>query len=196
MTIVFASNNKDKLREIRQILEPRGFTVISQSEAGADLDVPETGTTFEENAFLKASAVFERTKLPVIADDSGIEVDYLNGAPGVYSARYAPDGGCCEKLLKALSGVPDGQRGARFVCAVCHIDENGSAFTVRGVVNGAIGKEPRGDGGFGSDPVFLYPAGAADARAFAQMSAEEKNAVSHRAAALRRLCERLSETKS
>jgi XTP/dITP diphosphohydrolase len=185
--IVFASNNNGKLREARQFLEPLGFTVLSPSEAGAVLDVDETGSSFEENAYLKAYAVYERVKaafekLPVIADDSGIEVDYLDGAPGIYSARYASEDECCEKLLSELSGVPAQKRGARFVCALCFMGADGSPLYVRGVAEGVIAFEERGRGGFGYDPVFLY-----GDKTFAEMSPEEKNAVSHRADAFRKL---------
>ncbi|MCL2054175.1 MAG: RdgB/HAM1 family non-canonical purine NTP pyrophosphatase [Oscillospiraceae bacterium] len=182
MKIVLATNNKNKLSEVRQILEPLGITVISQAEAGADIEVEETGKDFEENAYLKAKAVYNLTKLPVIADDSGLEVDFLNGAPGVYSARYAPEGQHCRKLIGELSGVPDEKRGARFVCVICYIDENGAWHFIRGTVKGKIGYEELGNGGFGYDPVFMYKG-----RSFAEIPSAEKNAVSHRAEALRKL---------
>ena len=136
MKVILASNNKHKLEEIRKITAPLGYEVISQSEAGCNFDVEETGTTFEENAVLKAKAVYEKMKMPVISDDSGLEVDYLNGAPGVYSHRYAgenaTDADRCSKLLSELSGVEKEKRTARFVCVICFIDENGTETVKRG----------------------------------------------------------------
>ena len=140
MKIILASNNKHKLEEIRKITAPLGYEVISQSEAGCNFDVEETGTTFEENAVLKAKAVYEKMKMPVISDDSGLEVDYLNGAPGVYSHRYAgenaTDADRCSKLLSELSGVEKEKRTARFVCVICFIDENGTETVIRGTCEG------------------------------------------------------------
>ena len=124
MKLILASNNKNKLREFREILEPMGFDVISQSEAGANIEVEETGTTFEENAYLKAKAIYDMFHLPVISDDSGLEVDALNGAPGIYSARYAEEGKRCARVLSELENVPDDKRTARFRCCICYIDEN------------------------------------------------------------------------
>ncbi|MDD6083139.1 MAG: XTP/dITP diphosphatase [Oscillospiraceae bacterium] len=194
MKIILASNNKHKLEEIRKITAPLGYEVISQSEAGCNFDVEETGTTFEENAVLKAKAVYEKMKMPVISDDSGLEVDYLNGAPGVYSHRYAgenaTDADRCSKLLSELSGVEKEKRTARFVCVICFIDENGTETVIRGTCEGYIGTEPRGENGFGYDPVFMY-----GDRSFAEISAEEKNSVSHRADALRKFSETITNKK-
>ena len=194
MKIILASNNKHKLEEIRKITAPLGYEVISQSEAGCNFDVEETGTTFEENAVLKAKAVYEKMKMPVISDDSGLEVDYLNGAPGVYSHRYAGENGTdadrCSKLLSELSGVEKEKRTARFVCVICFIDENGTETVIRGTCEGYIGTEPRGENGFGYDPVFMY-----GDRSFAEISAEEKNSVSHRADALRKFSETITNKK-
>lgn len=194
MKIILASNNKHKLEEIRKITAPLGYEVISQSEAGCNFDVEETGTTFEENAVLKAKAVYEKMKMPVISDDSGLEVDYLNGAPGVYSHRYAgenaTDADRCAKLLSELSGVEKEKRTARFVCVICFIDENGTETVIRGTCEGYIGTEPRGENGFGYDPVFMY-----GDRSFAEISAEEKNSVSHRADALRKFSETITNKK-
>jgi XTP/dITP diphosphohydrolase len=186
--IILASNNKNKLREVKQILEPLGYTIISQSEAGVNIEVEENGSSFEENAFLKAEAVYKLCKKPVIADDSGLEVDVLNKAPGIYSARYCEgtDSDRCRKLLKNLEGVQD--RTARFVCTICFIDENGKAETVRGECEGTIGFEPKGENGFGYDPVFMR-----DNRSFAELSSEEKNKISHRANALNKLKELLKD---
>ena len=194
MKIILASNNKHKLEEIRKITAPLGYEVISQSEAGCNFDVEETGTTFEENAVLKAKAVYEKMKMPVISDDSGLEVDYLNGAPGVYSHRYAgenaTDADRCSKLLSELSGGEKEKRTARFVCVICFIDENGTETVIRGTCEGYIGTEPRGENGCGYDPVFMY-----GDRSFAEISAEEKNSVSHRADALRKFSETITNKK-
>ncbi len=185
--IILATNNKNKLREVREMLEPIGFEVFSQMEVGADIEVDETGTTFEENAFLKAKAVFDLTGLPCIADDSGLEVDFLNGEPGVYSARYAPEEERCSKILSKLDGVPDEKRTARFVSSICFIDADGNSHTVRGTVEGKIGYEELGTNGFGYDPIFMY-----SCKSFAELSADEKNAVSHRSVALKKLTELLN----
>ena len=185
MKVILASNNKHKLDEIKKILTPLGYDVLSQAEAGVDIDVEETGTTFEENAALKAQAVYDLTKTAVISDDSGLEVDYLNGAPGVYSHRYAgenaTDADRCAKLLSELNGVETEKRTARFVCVLCFIDDKGEKLVIRGTVEGIIGTEPKGENGFGYDPVFMY-----GDRSFAELSSEEKNTVSHRADALKK----------
>lgn len=185
--IILASNNKNKIREVSEILSPLGYEVVSQREAGADFEVEETGKTFAENAALKARAVYDFCKTPVIADDSGLEVDFLNGAPGVYSHRYAgenaTDADRNNKLLGELSGVPEEKRGAQFVCTICFIDENGNEETVKGVCRGVIGYEAKGENGFGYDPVFMY-----GEKSFAELDADEKNKISHRARALDELC--------
>ncbi len=194
MKLILASNNKNKLSELKQILEPLGFDVISQKEAGIDIEVDENGTTFEENSLIKAKAVYELCNTFVIADDSGLEVDYLNKAPGVYSHRYAGENATdkdrCKKILEELDGVPTEKRTARFVCVIQFIDCKGKVITSRGECNGLIGYEPMGDNGFGYDPIFMY-----GDKSFAQLSAEEKNMVSHRANALKRLTELLKEEK-
>ncbi len=184
MKIILASNNVNKLREFREILVPMGHEVISQREAGADISPEENGSTFEENAEIKARAIYELLKLPVIADDSGLETDALNGAPGILSARYAPDGQRCRKLLEEMEGVPDEQRTARFVCAVCFIDADGTAHIAKGVCEGSIGYEERGEWGFDYDHVFMY-----GGRTFAELLPEEKNSVSHRSKALKKLAQ-------
>ena len=185
MKVILASNNKHKLDEIKKILTPLGYDVVSQAEAGVDIDVEETGTTFEENAALKAQAVYDLTGTAVISDDSGLEVDYLNGAPGVYSHRYAgenaTDADRCAKLLSELNGVETAKRTARFVCVLCFIDDKGEKLVIRGTVEGIIGTELKGENGFGYDPVFMY-----GDRSFAELSSEEKNTVSHRADALKK----------
>ncbi|MBR4101322.1 MAG: RdgB/HAM1 family non-canonical purine NTP pyrophosphatase [Oscillospiraceae bacterium] len=186
--IVLATNNKNKLREVREILTPLGITVLSQQEAGTSVNPEENGTTFAANAEIKARAVYEATGLPVIADDSGLCVDALDGAPGVYSARFAPEGEVCDKLLSVMAEVPQEQRSAKFVSAIALIDEYGSLTVCEGECHGMIGYEKRGTNGFGYDPVFMY-----GDRSFAELSADEKNAVSHRANALKKLYDVLKE---
>ncbi len=192
MKVILASNNQHKLAEIKKILEPLGYELVSQSEAGINIEVEETGTTFEENASLKAEAIYKEAKLPVISDDSGLEVDHLNGAPGVYSHRFAgpdaTDEDRCIKLLSELDGVPDEKRTARFVCVICYIDKDGRKSLVRGTCEGKIGTEARGSNGFGYDPVFMY-----NGTSFAEIPSEEKNKVSHRADALRKFSELLTK---
>lgn len=182
MKIVLASNNKDKLAEIRRILPSPEYEVISQREAGADIEAEENGSSFAENAAIKARAAYNILKMPVIADDSGLCVDFLNGAPGIYSARYAEKGRRCEKLLNELEGVPDEKRGAEFVCAVCYIDGSGNEHIFEGRCRGKIAFERKGSGGFGYDPIFIY-----NGRTFAEIPAEEKKKISHRALALEQL---------
>jgi len=188
--IILASNNKGKIREISEILSPLGFEVISMRDAGIDTDIEENGTTFEENAAIKARAIYSMTKTAVIADDSGLAVDFLNGAPGVYSHRYGGENATDEeknqKLLQELSGVSDEKRTAAFICSMCYIDDCGNEHFVQGECGGRIGYEPKGENGFGYDPIFMY-----GDRSFAEISADEKNKVSHRANALKALLELL-----
>lgn len=188
MKLVMATNNANKLREAQEILSPLGFEVISQREAGVHTEPEENGSTFAENAEIKARAVHALVHCPVVADDSGLCVDALDGAPGVYSARFAPEGEHCAKLLQVLDGVPEEKRGARFVTAIVFLDADGGLTTCEGECRGSIGYAEQGTNGFGYDPVFMY-----GERSFAELSAEEKNAVSHRGAALRRLYETLKE---
>lgn len=185
--LVMATNNANKLREAREILAPLGIEVISQREAGADCEPEENGSTFAENARIKAQAVYDIVKLPTIADDSGLCVEALGGRPGVYSARYAPEGERCQKLLGEMKDIPDDKRQAAFKCAVCYIDENGSEVLI-GECKGVIGHEERGENGFGYDPVFVH-----GDKTLAEMSAEEKNKISHRGAAMRALYDMLAE---
>ena len=194
MKIILASNNKNKIVELKQILSPLGYEIISQSEAGVNIEVEESGTTFEENSMIKAKAIYEISKMPVIADDSGLEVDYLGKAPGVYSHRYAGENATdkdrCKKILNELDGVSDEKRTARFVCVISYIDSNGNASVMRGECEGFIGKEMKGDNGFGYDPIFMI-----GDRSFAEISSEEKNTISHRANALKKLTEKLKGEK-
>lgn len=186
--LVMATNNANKLREVREILSPLGIEVISQRDAGADTEPEENGLTFAENALIKAKAVYDAVKLPVIADDSGLCVDALGGRPGIYSARYAPKGEECEKLLSELDGLEREKRTARFMCCIAFIDENGEASVMDGSCEGFIGYEQKGTNGFGYDPVFVY-----GERTLAEISSEEKNKISHRAAALEKLYDFLTE---
>ncbi len=196
MKVVLASQNRHKLTEIQAILSKFDMDLVLQSELGLQIDVDETGTSFEENSELKARAVVEAAGLPAIADDSGLCVDVLGGAPGIYSARYgAPecvtDRDRLNRLLAELRGVRSEERTARFVCVITLLYPDGRKLTARGSCEGLITFEPRGEDGFGYDPVFYVPSMGCT---FAQMGAEHKNAISHRADALRRLCAMLEET--
>lgn len=195
MKVVLASKNKHKLVEISKITEKFGFELVLQSELGVDIDVEETGTTFEENSLLKARAVMEATGLPALADDSGIAVDALNGAPGIYSARYGfdeslDDWGRLELLLKNTEHVPDGQRQAQFVCVISFITPEGTIIQARGEIHGELTREPAGENGFGYDPIFYYPPLG---KTTAELSPEEKNQVSHRANALNLFYKKMKE---
>lgn len=195
MKVVLASKNKHKLVEISRILEKLDIQLVLQSELGVDIDVEETGTTFEENSFLKAEAVMKATGLPALADDSGIAVDALNGEPGIYSARYGfdeslDDWGRLLLLLKNTEHVPDGQRQAQFVCVITLVTPEGKVIQARGEAHGELLREAAGEGGFGYDPIFYYPPFG---KTFAEITAEEKNQVSHRAVALKAMYEKLKE---
>ena len=195
MKVVLASKNPHKLVEISKITEKFGFELVLQSQLGVDIDVEETGTTFEENSLLKARAVMEATGLPALADDSGIAVDALNGEPGIYSARYGfddtlDDWGRLLLLLKNTEHVPDGQRQAQFVCVISFITPDGQVIQARGEIDGELLRAPRGENGFGYDPIFYYPPMGLST---AEMSPEDKNQVSHRANALRVFYEKLKE---
>ena len=195
MKVVLASKNKHKLVEISKITEKFGIELVLQSELGVDIDVEETGTTFEENSFLKAEAVMKATGLPALADDSGIAVDALNGEPGVYSARYGfddtlDDWGRLLLLLKNTEHVPDGQRQAQFVCVITMVTPNGQTIQARGEIHGELLREARGENGFGYDPIFYYPPFG---KTTAEMSPEDKNLVSHRGNALRIFYDKMKE---
>ncbi len=190
MKLVLASKNPKKLIELNEILSSLGVEVCSEADAGVDVEVEETGTTFEENSLLKAKAVMEASGLPAVADDSGLCVDALNGAPGVYSARYGGPGlddtGRYRLLLENLRGQG---RTARFVSVVTCCFPKGDVISARGECPGMIAFAPMGEGGFGYDPVFLIPSLK---KTFAQLSAEEKNAISHRGKALAAFAEKLA----
>ena len=195
MKVVLASKNKHKLVEISKITEKFGMELVLQSELGVDIDVEETGSTFEENSYIKAEAVMKATGLPALADDSGIAVDALNGEPGIYSARYGfdeslDDWGRLLLLLKNTEHVPDGQRQAQFVCVITMVTPEGQTIQARGEIHGELLREARGENGFGYDPIFYYPPFG---KSTAEMDPEEKNAVSHRGNALRVFYEKLKE---
>lgn len=186
MDIIVATNNQGKIKEIKRILAPHN--VMSQSEAGIELEVEETGETFLDNAFLKARSLIPYTNAAIIADDSGLMVDYLNGEPGVYSARYAGDNTTpeqgMEKLLKNMDGVPFEDRSAHFVSVVALIMPDGTEHNFEGRCDGYITNIKKGDNGFGFDPIFYYPPLE---KTFSEMTDEEKNSVSHRGFALEKL---------
>ncbi|MBR3280789.1 MAG: XTP/dITP diphosphatase [Clostridia bacterium] len=188
--IILATNNQNKVREMKQKLSSFDIKVLSLKEAGIDVDVEETGETFKENAEIKADAIYEMLKKPVIADDSGLCIDALDGAPGVHSHRFAgeeaTDADRINLVLEKLKDVPKEKRTARFKCCVCYIDENGEKHFFEEKAEGIIGYEPKGTNGFGFDPIFHYEG---DNRSFAEYSPEEKNAVSHRGKAVARFIE-------
>lgn len=195
MKVVLASKNPHKLVEISQITEKFGMELVLESQLGVDIDVEETGSTFEENSFLKAEAVMKATGLPALADDSGICVDALGGEPGIYSARYGfddslDDFGRLQLLLKNTENVPDGQRQAQFVCVITFVTPDGKVIQARGEVHGELLRAPFGEGGFGYDPIFYYPPFG---KSLAQVSPAEKNSVSHRENALKVFYEKLKE---
>ena len=191
LKVVLASKNAHKLQELQDILSAQGVEVILESAAGVDVEVEETGTTFEENSLLKARAVMEASGLPAIADDSGLMVDALNGAPGVYSARYGgpglDDAGRYRLLLENMRGVLD--RKCRFVSAITLCMPSGDIVTARGECPGTLAYAPQGENGFGYDPIFFVPE---KKKTFAQLTAEEKNAISHRGRALQLFQEKLA----
>lgn len=186
MKLVLASKNQHKLTEIQEILSQFGVEILLQSELGLDLDPEENGTTFEENSLIKAKAVLEASGLPAIADDSGLEVDALDGAPGVYSHRFGhknSDEERCLYLLEQMTNVPEEKRTARFVSVITCLFPDGRKIVARGTCEGVILREMRGENGFGYDPLFYVPELG---KTFAQLSGAEKNAVSHRANALKK----------
>ncbi|MCH5203430.1 MAG: XTP/dITP diphosphatase [Oscillospiraceae bacterium] len=185
--LIIASNNAGKIREFRELLSPFGFEVMSMRDAGYNEEIAEDGETFEENAHIKARAVYEALKLPTIADDSGLEIDFLNGAPGVYSARYAGENATdeerCAKVLEEMHGAAKALRDARFVCAIYFIFDEENEYSVSGEVRGYIGDEPIGKNGFGYDPIFML----GENESMATIDEAEKNKISHRAKAFEQL---------
>ncbi len=188
MKLILATHNLGKVGEFQRILSPLSVSVVTAELS----EVEETGRTFAENARLKAEAACRETGLPAVADDSGLAVDALNGAPGVYSARYAGEGASSadrnQKLLRALRDVPAEKRGARFVCSICCAFPNGDSITAHGECEGSIAFAPRGSGGFGYDPLFLV-----GEKSFGELSGEEKDRISHRGRALREFAEKLRQ---
>ena len=192
---LIATNNSKKLVEIQRILAPLGIRPVTAAEKGVDLgDVVEDGSTFAENAYIKAQSAYERSGMPVVADDSGLCVDALGGRPGIYSARYAGDHSPYEvkinSLLDELKNVPDDERTAHFTCSVCCILRSGEVIRVEGRCDGMIAREPSGSGGFGYDPVFYV-----NGKSFASLTAEEKDSLTHRGNALRLLYDELSKRR-
>ena len=188
MKVILASKNPHKLTELSVILSQHGFEIALESEYGLDIDVDETGTTFEENSLLKAEAVMKASGLPVLADDSGLMVDALDGAPGVYSARYghkSSDGERTAFLLENMKDVPDDKRTAKFVCVITCLWPDGRKIVARGECPGVITREVHGENGFGYDPVFYLPELG---MTYAELPSEQKNAISHRARALQDFC--------
>ena len=199
--IIFATGNEHKMVEVRMILDGLGLEILSQKEAEIQADVVEDGTTFEENALIKASEIAkiahempEYKEAVVMADDSGLEIDYLNKEPGIYSARYMGEDTSYDiknqALLDRLDGVPDEKRTARFVCAIAAVLPDGNHEVVRGTMEGIIGHEIAGENGFGYDPIFLSDELG---KTFAESSDEEKNSISHRGRALKNLYDKLKK---
>ena len=190
--IIFATGNAGKMKEIREILKDFDAEVLSMKEAGVEAEIVEDGKTFEENAVIKAKTVCKLTGEIALADDSGLEIDYLNKEPGIYSARYMGEDTSYRiknaNLIERLEGVPDEKRTARFVCAIAAAFPDGTVKTVRGTMEGRIGYEETGENGFGYDPIFYLPEYGCSS---AELSMEEKNKISHRGKALRAIKEEL-----
>lgn len=193
--LVFATKNEGKMKEVREILQAAGCKVLSMAEAGIDIEVEEDGTTFEENAIKKATAIMEVTGRLVLADDSGLEVDYIGGEPGVYSARYGgvetPYAVKNQMIMERLEKAQGEERSARFICVIAAAFPDGRTLTARGTIEGVIGYEEKGSNGFGYDPIFMVPEYGCTT---AEMASELKNAVSHRGKALRAMKDLLVET--
>lgn len=184
--MIFATGNENKMKEIREILGALPLEILSMKEAGVSADIVEDGKTFEENALIKARAICKLAGEMVLADDSGLEIDYLNKEPGIYSARYMGEDTSYhiknKSLIDRLEGVPDEKRTARFVCAIAAVFPDGKELVVRGTVEGIIGYEEKGENGFGYDPIFYLPERGCTT---AELPPEEKNSISHRGNALR-----------
>lgn len=196
MKIIFATGNEGKMEEIREILADPHVEILSMKEAGITAEIEENGTSFEENAVIKAKAVMELCHEIVLADDSGLEIDYLNKEPGIYSARYMGEDTSYriknQNLIDRLEGVPDEERTARFVCVIAAAFPDGEVLTARGTIEGRIGYEEKGENGFGYDPIFYVPEYGCST---AQLSPEVKNQISHRGKALREMKRKLQARK-
>ena len=194
--ILFATKNMGKIREIREVLKDTDIEVLSLCDIEKNVKIVEDGKTFEENAIIKAETIMKLTNTMVLADDSGLEVDYLDKAPGIYSARYlgeeTPQEVKNNHILKCLDGVSIDLRTARFVCCMACANVDGTTFTVRGTIEGSIAKESKGNNGFGYDPIFYVPMYN---KTMAQLSLSQKNEISHRAKALKLLKDKLIELK-
>ena len=194
--MIFATGNENKMKEIREILGALPLEILSMKEAGVSADIVEDGKTFEENALIKARAICKLAGEMVLADDSGLEIDYLNKEPGIYSARYMGEDTSYhiknKSLIDRLAGVPDEKRTARFVCAIAAVFPDGKELVVRGTVEGIIGYEEKGENGFGYDPIFYLPERGCTT---AELSPEEKNSISHRGNALRLMNELLERER-
>lgn len=192
--IVFATGNAGKMKEIKEILSDMDAEVVSMKDAGIAVDIEENGKTFEENAVIKAKAVAALTEDAVLADDSGLEVDYLNGEPGIYSARYMGEDTSYiiknQAILDRLAGVPKEQRTARFVCAIAAALPDGNVLVTRETIEGYIGEKPAGSNGFGYDPIFYVDEFGCST---AELTEEQKNRISHRGKALRAMKEKLRQ---
>lgn len=186
--IIIATTNEGKMKEFRALLAHKDVEIVSMKEAGINIDIDENGTTFEENAAIKAKTVCEYSVCLCLSDDSGLVIDYLGGEPGIYSARYLGHDTPYEEknkiIIERLKGVPTEQRSARFVCAVAAAFPDGKVLTVKDTMEGYIAEAPAGKGGFGYDPIFFFPPAGMTS---AELTAEEKNAVSHRGKALRKM---------
>lgn len=194
--MIFATGNENKMKEIREILGALPLEILSMKEAGVSADIVEDGKIFEENALIKARAICKLAGEMVLADDSGLEIDYLNKEPGIYSARYMGEDTSYhiknKSLIERLEGVPDEKRTARFVCAIAAVFPDGKELVVRGTVEGIIGYEEKGENGFGYDPIFYLPERGCTT---AELPPEEKNSISHRGNALRLMKELLERER-
>lgn len=192
--IIFATGNEGKMKEVRMILSDLDYEIVSLKEIGITADIVEDGLTFEENAIIKAKAIMEMTKEIVLADDSGLEVDYLDKAPGIYSARYLGEDTPYEVknkyIIEQLEAAKGKERSARFVCAIACAMPQGEVFTTRGTIEGLIGYEEKGKNGFGYDPIFYVPEFDCTT---AQLNLEQKNQISHRGRALEKMKEQLKK---
>ena len=195
--IIFATGNAGKMKEIREIMADLDVEIVSMKEAGVDVEIVENGSSFEENAVIKARTIMEHTGELVLADDSGLEIDYLNGEPGIYSARYMGEDTSYHiknnNLISRLEGVEDEKRTARFVCAIAAAFPDGSTEVVRGTMEGIIGHEIAGENGFGYDPIFYLPEYGCTS---AQLAPEKKNELSHRGEGLRKMRTILEDRQS